>query len=130
MADVIVKGMEMPKACGCCCFCTLVPDWDECAINCAIVTEYQKRPKDCPIRPAAEWISVEERLPKTRPSILGQKSSKVIVAFQFDDGMQGTDTAHILNGDWVFEDRITVVNRAVTHWMPLPEPPEGGAGDG
>ena len=75
------------------------------------------------------WISVEERLPKTRPSILGQKSSKAIVAFQFDDGMQGTDTAHILNGDWVFEDRITVVNRAVTHWMPLPEPPEGGDGE-
>ena len=58
MADVIVKGMEMPKACGCCCFCTMGSDGDECAINCAIVTEYQKCPKDCPLRSAPEWISL------------------------------------------------------------------------
>lgn len=73
---------------------------------------------------APEWISVEERLPETRNSILGQRSNKVIVAFQFNDGTQGTDTAHTLNGDWVFEDRIVVVNRTVTHWMRLPSPPE------
>ena len=72
------------------------------------------------------WIPVTETLPKTRDSILGKKSSKVIVAFRFDDGTQGTDTAHTLNGEWVFEDHITVVARTVTHWMPLPEPPKEG----
>lgn len=66
------------------------------------------------------WIPVTEELPKTRESILGKKSSKVIVAFRFDDGTQGADTAHTLNGKWVFEDHITVVARTVTHWMPLP----------
>lgn len=71
-----------------------------------------------------KWIPVTERLPKTRDSILGQKSSKVIVAFHFDDGTQGTDTAHTLNGEWVFEDHITVVARTITHWIPLPEPPK------
>lgn len=70
------------------------------------------------------WIPVTEGLPKTRESILGKKSSKVIVAFRFDDGAQGTDTAHTLNGEWVFEDHITVVARTITHWMPLPLPPE------
>lgn len=70
------------------------------------------------------WIPVTERLPKTRESILCKKSSKVIVAFRFDDGTQGTDTAHTLNGEWVFEDHITVVARTITHWMPLPEPPK------
>jgi len=70
------------------------------------------------------WIPVTEALPKTRESILGKKSSKVIVAFCFDDGTQGTDTAHTLNGEWVFEDHITVVTRTITHWMPLPEPPK------
>jgi len=71
-----------------------------------------------------KWISVTEHLPKTRESILGKKSDKVIVAFRFNDGTQGTDTAHTLNGEWVFEDHITVVARTITHWMPLPEPPK------
>lgn len=71
-----------------------------------------------------KWIPVTEQLPKTRESILGKKSSKVIVAFRFYDGTQGTDTAHTLNGEWVFEDHITVVARTITHWMPLPEPPK------
>lgn len=68
------------------------------------------------------WIPVTEGLPKTQDSLLGKKSNKVIVAFRFSDGTQGTDTAHILNGEWVFEDHITVVERTITHWMPLPEP--------
>lgn len=75
-------------------------------------------------RKTGKWIPVTEQLPKTRESILGKKSSKVIVAFRFDDGTQGADTAHTLNGKWVFEDHITVVARTVTHWMPLPEPPK------
>ena len=73
-----------------------------------------------------QWIPVTERLPETRESILGKKSSKVIVAFRFDDGTQGTDTAHTLNGEWVFEDHITVVARTITHWVRLPEPPKEG----
>lgn len=71
------------------------------------------------------WISVEERLPETRVALLGQRSKKVIVAFHYDDGTHGTDTAHMSNEKWVFEDGIYVVKRTVTHWMPLPEPPKG-----
>lgn len=70
------------------------------------------------------WTPVTEELPKTQKSILGKKSSTVIVAFRFNDGTQGTDTAHTLNGEWVFEDHITVVERTITHWMPLPDPPK------
>lgn len=76
------------------------------------------------LKSVPKWIPVTERLPKTRESILGKKSRRVIVAFRFDDGTQGTDTAHTLNGEWKFEDHITVVVRTVTHWMPLPEPPK------
>ena len=71
-----------------------------------------------------KWIPVTEALPKTRESILGKKSSKVIVAFHFDDGTQGTDIAHTINGEWKFEDHITVVTRTITNWMPLPQPPK------
>lgn len=70
------------------------------------------------------WIPVTEGPPEMQKSILGQKSSKVLVAFRYEDGTQGTDTAHTLNGEWVFEDHITVVERTITHWQPLPEPPK------
>ena len=128
MADVIVKGMEMPKACGCCCFCTLVPDGDECAINCAIVTEYQKRPNDCPLRPAPEWTSVDYNNPETLPC-----TEKAILYCAFGRSVgegcyRGFDGEHhvwkmyaVAGTHWDYE---------VTHWMPLPEPPEGGDGDG
>lgn len=87
-----------------------------------VLQEYANKYWDL-LKNAPRWIPVTERLPKTRESILGKKSSKVIVAFRFDDGTQGTDTAHTLNGEWVFEDHITVVARTITHWMPLPQPP-------
>lgn len=113
MADVIVKGMEMPKACGCCCFCTMGPMGDECAINCAIVTEYQKCPKDCPLRPAPEWISMEERLPEEKHAVLvwqPQYRNHYVVALS--------------DGEWYVFGGYGMKVFGVTHWMPLPEVPE------
>lgn len=92
---------------------------DDCAANIRSIPA-----ADVVERKTGRWVSVTERLPKTRESILGKKSSEVIVAFRFDDGIQGTGTAHTLNGEWVFEDHIIVVARTITHWMPLPEPPK------
>lgn len=107
-----------------------IPHVCECCIGCEVETGgcdrafvlSPKRAREYLSKPS--WIPVAEGLPKTRESILGKKSSKVIVAFRFDDGTQGTDTAHTLNGEWVFEDHITVVARTITHWQPLPEPPK------
>ena len=103
--------------------CSSCPDRKNC------ITFYEHSAADAievlsKMENTTRWIPVTERLPKTRESILGKKSSKVIVAFRFDDGTQGTDTAHTLNGEWVFEDHITVLARTITHWIPLPEPPK------
>ena len=48
--SVLIKDMAMPKSCG---FCPLrheARDGDECYLG-ASLTEYQKRPDDCPLVP-------------------------------------------------------------------------------
>ena len=88
---------------------------------------------------STNWISVKDRLPEEHESIfhkfLGtqkwssamwqQESDKVLVCVSFPDGTSVVTTGCLHNSDWV-----TTVSKAlpqtVTHWMPLPEPPEGG----
>ena len=119
MYEDLIKKL---RYCGNAISCTQCPYWEGCTGSKEdlgkVADIIEKLEKAVP-----RWIPVKEQLPKTRESILGKKSSKVIVAFRFGDGTQGTDTAHTLNGEWVFEDHITVVARTITHWMPLPPPP-------
>lgn len=58
-----------------------------------------------------EWISVEEALPKQWEIVLVSS-----------DGIISTDFI-ASSGRW-YEH---IAHDAVTHWMPLPEPPKGGA---
>ena len=64
--------------------------------------------------PKQEWISVDERLP--------EENVRVLVWLQ-DNAQQfiHIDTDRRLHGKWV--RWVT----DVTHWMPLPEAPKGGA---
>ena len=48
--DVLIKGMEMPTSCGYCPLWHEARDGDECYLG-ASLTEYQKRPDDCPLVP-------------------------------------------------------------------------------
>ena len=50
MAGVYIPDMEIPKSCGFCPIKHLTKDGDECYMG-AKVTEYQKRPADCPLTP-------------------------------------------------------------------------------
>jgi hypothetical protein len=86
----------------------------------------------------SEWISVEDRLPEGRGEIYAEgleDSATVLAACITQDGRRKCGLAtyvrdHELPGDsgWcgiideteAIDDRYT----KVTHWMPLPEPPE------
>jgi len=65
----------------------------------------------------AEWISVEDELPETGKRVLwcGPKNGMVIARFS---GCCYKGRASAITGGKVYN---------ATHWMPLPEPPEGGA---
>ena len=73
----------------------------------------------CPLRPTPEWINVEERLPDGSEGdwVLGVAYGKrhvgAVVTVSFDQK----------DREWFLDDnpdeKITV-----THWMPLPSPPE------
>lgn len=62
------------------------------------------------LTPQNEWVSVEERLP--------EEKQRVIVRCE----RVGTSVGWILWGNWMTD--IGPGAGKVTHWMPLPEPPE------
>lgn len=62
------------------------------------------------LTPPNEWVSVEERLPKEK--------QRVIVRCE----RVGTSVGWILWGNWMAD--IGPDACKVTHWMPLPEPPD------
>ena len=59
----------------------------------------------------SRWISVKDRLP--------EENVRVLVLLK--DHPTRIDTDRIVDSRWVRW------NSNITHWMPLPEPPEGGA---
>ena len=62
MPDLIIHGMEVPENCRKCFAIHLWDDANQCAITKKWVPWDQKdRPDWCPLSPAPEWISVEER---------------------------------------------------------------------
>ncbi len=83
------------------------------------------------------WISVKDRLPpelhsmwfplygtsKWKSAMWREESDHVLVTVVFDDGTRYVSMGRTHDGEW--NTNISkVVHHAVTHWMPLPEPPE------
>ena len=56
------------------------------------------------------WISVEERMP--------ERDKEVLCFFVYPDSTTVCQNVYYGNGHWLGEGSF------VTHWMPLPEPPE------
>ena len=66
-----------------------------------------------------KWISVEDRLPSN--DITGYNAERYWV--YLERGMQVEGIYVFRTGEWR-TGRATDVYEDVTHWMPLPEPPE------
>lgn len=83
------------------------------------------------------WISVKDRLPAETHSIFypwyGRKewrnamwreqSDNVLVTVTFKDGTRLVTTGETHDGEW-YTSISKTLNPIVTHWMPLPEPPQ------
>lgn len=106
--SILIKGMKMPTTCFYCRF------W-EC-YHCQLtgsqygIFNQEKRLKDCPLTESPqEWIPVTERLPEKNGSYL------VYVYGDVTEMEYWHGKWHRLRDDYT---------KAVTHWMPLPEPPK------
>lgn len=121
MSDVIIKGMEMPENCK---ECRLHADgWCYAVEDQPFATLGICRPDWCPLCTAPEWISVEDRLPEAEDMVLvATVRGGVYYGFLNHSGKFYTAN-NTLYDSWCWEPDAT-------HWMPLPEPPEGGDGDG
>lgn len=68
----------------------------------------------------SSWISVNNRLP--------ERSEKVLARYEDGDLFNGTVCYGMHNPFWCDDSRDdksnTLAKRIVTHWMPLPKPPE------
>lgn len=75
------------------------------------------RATKCPYFQESGWISVEDRLPETRRSVLGwcPEYQNIYCLSQHEDGTW-----------WFFSDGNIKCSEEVTHWMPLPKPPKEG----
>jgi hypothetical protein len=65
------------------------------------------------------WIPVEDALPESEREVL------VYVKGDFDNSIPFITTAYINSDhDWESDYDGEVIDSKITHWMPLPEPPE------
>ena len=66
---------------------------------------YAKQPK---------WIPVKERLPEKRKWVLCRCEANITEVLRYE------------NNEWYHDPRHVYYQSFVTHWMPLPTPPEEG----
>lgn len=74
----------------------------------------------------AEWIKVEDRLPETKPTGPYRRSeSDDVLVYERWGISVGRYLAPMISagGQWLGSNWRTMEN--VTHWMPLPDNPEG-----
>ena len=85
-----------------------------------------------------EWVSVKDRMPTETHSMFyklygtpkwrnnamwREESDHVLVAIRFEDGSQFVTSGYTQDGKWS-TGISKILQYTVTHWMPLPEPPE------
>lgn len=73
----------------------------------------------------ARWTPVSEKMPE-------QRGCYLVAVKHWYDGKPVTKEASWNGADWLSSEKKVEITTRVTHWMPLPEPPEmdGGADNG
>ena len=74
------------------------------------IQNFQPWYKKPTLTPPNEWVSVDERLPPPKQNVLAYSPESGIAEADYGDGV------------WM-QYRWSAVMQGVTHWMPLPEPP-------
>ncbi len=125
MSKGIIVVDDIPKSCEECRFSVFY----ECGIGfCKAKREHidSDEPDWCPIKPAKQWIPVEERLPETNDYILLSFANFSLPAVGRYEADQEGGAFYL--GDCDEGDTCVSQDLFVNAWMPLPEPyrPEGG----
>ena len=72
------------------------------------------------------WISVKDRLPEERENWITRDWQHVICCCDFGGDPRRIDVRTYGFGRGHFWHGPQIMDGVVTHWMPLPEPPEAG----
>jgi hypothetical protein len=76
----------------------------------------QTKMSECNMREIGTWISVTDRLPESGKPVLIACDAEILCAIHTQDGWLGRNIYNIL---------YCSLKTAPTHWMPLPECPQG-----
>lgn len=71
------------------------------------------------LREADRWIPVGEKE-------IPDKDGRYLIAYQYKNGDRFVREAHVYQGKWDFNFDF---QEAITHWRPLPPPPQEQGGD-
>lgn len=75
------------------------------------------------LTPPNEWVSVEERLPENGQIVLFHQKDGFIYCAEYFAGKE------LMSPEWII-DNDSWNAKVVTHWMPLPEPPDSRPPEG
>ena len=68
----------------------------------------------------SEWISMDDRLPDDGVGVLITNGAIITAAKLFPIGCHWWDGLHFSGYEWEWDFNTS----SITHWMPLPEPPD------
>lgn len=120
---ILIEDMEMPTSCDKCIYSAWSNFYQIYVCNAVRKNEpvlfdgkqtkstavaRSARADNCPLRPAPEWISVEERLPEDEGYVLAWRPGERVGFFYADPRAVA----------------YYIEQTNVTHWMPLPEQPK------
>ena len=112
------------------------PVWTDAHID-ELLNDFIVIPKDtkvADVQPVNRWISVKDRLPEKDGNYLCYLECGAVCEAAFDSTI-ASEGEEFPFGEWVavynsdtlgFTDSYWEEYDAITHWMPLPEPPKDG----